>query len=159
MGEKSHPFSLLEDGWSSTVTVKEEAWHLSSSGGSYITCYTPLLSEQREAEGQKKKEQLERNNTQRRTFREALDQWNEESAQVKVKKQWPWWEKPKLGKLEPPILKLVVENGERNGTDGNEEENGKESDEGLESNSIRKLGRCWHDQIDLTNKCQHAIKG
>ena len=24
---------------------------------------------------------------------------------------------------------------------------------------IRKLGRCWHDQIDLINKCQHAING
>jgi len=24
---------------------------------------------------------------------------------------------------------------------------------------IRKMGRCWHDQLNLTNKCQHAIDG
>ena len=49
---------------------------------------THLYSQNKEKlKDKRKKEQLERNNTQRRTFREALDQWNEESAQVKVKKQ------------------------------------------------------------------------
>ena len=52
---------------------------------------------------------------------------------MKVQKWQPWWEKPKLGNLEPPILKPVVENDERNGTDGNGE-NGEESDESMESN-------------------------
>ncbi|KAF8835445.1 hypothetical protein BDN67DRAFT_913049 [Paxillus ammoniavirescens] len=61
---------------------------------------------------QAEKERLERNNSRRTVFREALALWTEESARAKDEGRRPGWVRPKLGKLKTPAPKPVVDGPE-----------------------------------------------
>ena len=79
-----------------------------------------------EAENERRK----RNEGWKQAYREELHLWKEERERVKVKKCRVQWNRPKQGKLEPPIPKPAV-TGEDAGRDGGK--NGNEADEGVMS--------------------------
>ncbi|KIK77000.1 hypothetical protein PAXRUDRAFT_62493, partial [Paxillus rubicundulus Ve08.2h10] len=74
------------------------------------------------------KKWLERNNSCHQTYHDKLALWNTECAQAKVKKWQPGWARPKHGKLESPIPKLVADSAE--GDKDNEDDDGNNKSDG-----------------------------
>ncbi|KAF8841211.1 hypothetical protein BDN67DRAFT_901904 [Paxillus ammoniavirescens] len=90
-----------------------------------------VMAEWKEVDEMRKKWNKER----RAAYHEAMHLWEEEKALVKHEKRQVRWEKPKLGKLESPAPKPVLEGeGDEAVADGDKDsnENNAENDEGMD---------------------------
>ena len=85
-----------------------------------------LMVTWQEAENERRK----RNEGRKQAYREELRSWEEERERAKVERRRVQWNRPKQGKLEPPIPKPAV-TGEDAGGDGGKNDN--EADEGIVS--------------------------
>ncbi|KAF9233925.1 hypothetical protein BU15DRAFT_90164 [Melanogaster broomeanus] len=72
------------------------------------------------------KKRLERNSSRREAYHHELALWTEECVRAKVEKRRPGWARPKLGKLESPIPKPVVDSADGDEAEG---DNGEEDNE------------------------------
>jgi len=75
---------------------------------------------------------LERNRVQRQTYKDELALWKVERDLAKVERRRTQWAQPKLGKLESPLPKPVIESTQELGVEGDDNgiNNGSESDDG-----------------------------
>ena len=76
--------------------------------------------------------QLERNQVRRQTYKDELALWEAERDLAKVERCRTRWAQPKLGKLESPLPKPVIESAQELGAEGDDNgiNDGLESDDG-----------------------------
>ena len=119
-GERSGTRILLKTLWRAGY----EFW-IWTKTYSWWDCRAALMVTWQEVEN----EQHGKNESQKQAYWEELHLWEEERVNAKAKKCWVQWNRPKQGKLKPPILKPAVTGDSDADADG--ERNNDEADEGI----------------------------